>query len=115
MAKLGPNLRCVVEVSNRDAIRSLFTDVFGAGVSQPTDTMDVLSFGDSNIGFEFVDAGKGLSEDDQRERGVWFEIVVDDVKAICTQIEGRGLTRLEYRDQEHAYYQLPGGPVFRIA
>ncbi len=115
MAKLGPNLRCVVEASNRDAIRSLFGEVFGADVSHPTETMDVLSFGDSNIGFEFVAAGKALSEDDQRERGVWIEIIVDDVKATCAQIEGRGLKRLEYRDQDHAYYQLPGGPVFRIA
>jgi hypothetical protein len=112
---LGPNLRCVAERSNRDAIRSVFTEVFGAAVSHPSDTMDVVSFGDSNIGFEFVADGTALSEDDQRERGVWIEIVVEDAAGTCAQLEALGLKRLEYRDQDRAYYQLPGGPVFRVA
>ncbi len=115
MAKLGPNLRCVVDVSKRDVVRSLFTEAFGAEVSHPTDTMDVLSFGGSNIGFEFVEAAKALPEEQQRDMGVWIEIKVDDVDATCKALEERGLKRLEYRDQDHSYYQVPGGPVFRVA
>lgn len=115
MAKLGGNLRCVVVDSARDNIRSLFTEIFGATVSHPTDAMDVFSFGGSNIGFDFVAAGKALNETQHREMGTWIEIAVADAAATETRLGARGMARLEVSEQDHSYFQIPDGPVFRLA
>ncbi len=115
MAKLGGNLRCVVVETARETVRALFRETFGADLSHPTQTMDVFSFGGSNIGVEFVAAGKALSEEQQREMGVWIEIVVDDVAATEGELEARGMKRLDDQDKSHSYFQVPSGPVFRLA
>lgn len=115
MPRLGPNLRCVAEDTGRETIRAFFTEVFDAAVSQPTSSMDVFSFGGSNIGFDFVPAGKALSEEQQRDMGVWIEVEVSDVAATEALLTARGRARLEVREQDHAYFQVPGGPVFRLA
>lgn len=115
MAKLGANLRCVVVDSARDNVRSLFTEIFGATVSHPTDAMDVFSFGGSNIGFDFVAAGKALSETQHREMGIWIEVVVEDAAETKARLDRRGMAPLEVSEQDHAYFQIPEGPVFRLA
>lgn len=115
MAKLGANLRCVLVDSARDTVRSLFTDLFGATVSNPTESMDVFSFGGSNIGFEFVSVGKALTETQHRDMGIWIEVEVEDVAAMETRLNARGMVRLEVSEQDHAYFQIPEGPVFRLA
>lgn len=115
MAKLGANLRCVVVDSARDSVRTLFTDVFGATVSHPTASMDVFSLGGSNIGFDFVPAGKALSETQHREMGIWIEVAVEDVADTEVRLGARGITRLEVSEQDHTYFQIPDGPVFRLA
>lgn len=115
MAKLGANLRCVVVDSARENIRSLFTELFGATVSNPTESMDVFSFGGSNIGFDFVAAGNALSETQHRDMGIWIEVEVEDAADTETRLNARGMVRLKVSEQDHAYFQIPEGPVFRLA
>lgn len=115
MAKLGANLRCVVVDSARDNVRGLLTEVFGATMSHPTDSMDVFTLGGSNIGFDFVAAGKALSETQHREMGTWIELSVEDAGETEMCLGARGIERLEVSEQGHAYFQIPDGPVFRLA
>lgn len=115
MARLGPNLRCVADVSARETVRTFFCEVFDAQLSHPTDSMDVFSFGGSNIGFDFVPTQSALTEVQQREMGVWIEVEVEDVVATEAALASRGLKKLEVREQGHSYFQVPGGPVFRLA
>ncbi|MEM6989009.1 MAG: VOC family protein [Myxococcota bacterium] len=115
MAKLGPNLRCVADNQHREAIASFYVELFGAETVRPTPELDVYSFGGSNIGVYFVADGTALTPEQHEKVGTWIEIVVEDAKAMTAALEAKGHAPLDYHDREHAYFQAPGGQVFRLA
>ena len=115
MAKLGANLRCVADNEHRDAIAGFYVEVFGADALHPTPDLDVYALGGSNIGVYFVADGTALTPQQHENFGTWIEIVVDDAEAVTTALKARGHAPLDYHDREHAYFQAPGGQVFRLA
>ena len=116
MATLGPNLRCVAGHGQRDAIARFYAEVFGAEASTPTPELDVYRLeGECHIGVYFVPDDQALSPQQQQDLGTWIEIIVDDVSETVARLKGLGMEPLPYHDQEHHYFQAPGGQVFRLA
>lgn len=116
MTTLGSNVRCVAATEHRDAIASFYTEIFGAKPIKPAPDLDVYAMdGGSNVGVYFVSAAEALSPAQHEAVGTWIELVVDDVGATQAELERRGFAPLSYHDKEHAYFQAPGGQVFRLA
>lgn len=115
VTRLGSNLKLTIDAARRAEVRSLFVDVFGAAPSQPAGDLEVYRLaGGANVGVYFVDAGEALSELDQR-KGAWLELAVDDAAAVAGKLRELGVAQIEYVDTAHDYFQIPGGPVFRLA
>ncbi len=51
---------------------------------------------------------------EQHEMGMWLEFVVADPAALDNKLQAVGAQRMQYQATEHAYYQSPGGLVFRL-
>lgn len=79
------------------------------------DDFDAYTFEDGgSLGFYFVADDKALTPEQHREIGTWVEIDADDLDATEAALGEHGVTRFEYFDQGHRYFQLPGGQVFRL-
>ena len=116
MTTLGSNIRCVAGTQHRDAIATFYTEIFGAKAINPMPELDVYAMdGNTNIGVYFVDDGKALTPEQHEAVGTWIELAVADVDATKAELERRGFAPLDYHDQEHHYFQAPGGQVFRLA
>jgi hypothetical protein len=92
----------------------MFTRGLGAADVTPKDgPLDVFELdGGALIGIE-LDAS-ALDEASAR-KGAWLEFLVADPDATARTLDAQGVKRVEYSDKEHAYFQAPGGPVFRLA
>ena len=115
MATYGKNMKWTVGVDHRDQMRKAME--VGLGVSRkPGDgKVDIYPFpNDSWVAIEFVNASDALTPD-QLRRAPWLEFLVDDVDATVKRLSDTPAKRIDYTDKTHAYFQLPGGPVFRIA
>ncbi|MCA9709949.1 MAG: VOC family protein [Myxococcales bacterium] len=116
MTTLGANVRCVAGASHREAIATLYTEVFGAKALRPQPDLDVYALGGSaHVGVYFVPDDEALTPGQQEAVGTWIELCVEDVAATQAELERRGFAPLTYHDQAHAYFQAPGGQVFRLA
>lgn len=116
MAKLGSNVRCVAAHEHREAIATLFTQVFEAEAVHPTPDLDVYLLADgSRVGVCFVAAEKALTPEQHETAGTWLELVVPEVTATRDELTRRGHAPLEYHDREHSYFRLPGGQIYRLA
>ncbi|MEM9454043.1 MAG: VOC family protein [Myxococcota bacterium] len=116
MTILGSNVRCVAALEHRDAIMRFYTEIFGARAVHPAPDLDVYAMdGDSHVGVYFVPAEQALTPKQHEAVGTWIELAVDDVDAIQAELERRSFAPLQYHDKEHAYFQAPGGQVFRLA
>jgi hypothetical protein len=116
MATLGRNIRSAAPLSARDRIRAFWIGVFGCDHMSPRADVDVFAFRDgSRIGVYFVDDADALDDEQHRKGGTWIEIRVDDEQAMRDAIAAAGAARLSYHDDGHAYFQAPGGQIFRVA
>jgi hypothetical protein len=115
MATFGTNLKLTIDKDRRSEVRALFVDVLGATAVQPTPALEAYKLADGgSVGVFYVDAKEALSSEDQM-KGAWLEFRVDDPESLDAKLKSRGVTRIDYQDKSHAYYQVPGGPVFRLA
>jgi hypothetical protein len=115
MAKLGRNTKLTIDVSKRQPVRALFEGALGSKVLTPSPDFEVYVLDDeARVGVAYVPAADALSSEDQK-KGAWLEFVVDDEPKAREELGKLGLSRIDYADKAHAYYQVPGGPVFRLA
>lgn len=114
MARFGTNLKIMIAAEHRPAVRGIFVDVLEASASQPNDGLEVYRMSDgSNVGVFYVPAGEALDAASHR-KATWLEFLVEDPDAVAGKLQSRA-SRIDYTDKTHAYFQLPGGPVFRLA
>lgn len=115
MARTGRNMRITVAKAERDALRRALVDVIGAKHVPVRDTFEAFVLDDGfSLGVDFTDEG-GLSPEDARDKGVWIELLVDDVEATNAKLREAGVASFDYPpDPDNTYFWLPGGPVFRL-
>ena len=53
-------------------------------------------------------------DDSHARKGIWLEIRTDDPEALKQKILAFGVQQVEFWDNEHFYFQAPGGRVFRL-
>jgi len=115
MARFGMNLKLTIEESHRPRVRALFVDILGARAVAPTPRLEAYKTEDGgSVGVFYVPATEALSTEDQR-KGAWLEFRVDDPDAVASRIVASGVAPVAYEDKSHHYFQVPGGPVFRLA
>jgi hypothetical protein len=115
MTRFGTNMKMIISSDYETRVRKLFVDVLGAAAMRPRPDLEVYRLADgANVGVQFVPPPEAIPEAEQR-KSTWLEFVVSDPAAIAGELEALGLARVEYYDNAHSYYQVPGGPVFRIA
>ena len=115
MSRLGSNVKLTIDKSHREPVRALFRDALGSKVLTPTPELEVYELeAAARVGVFYVPAGEALPPSEQ-QKGAWLEFVVDDEPAVREKLSALGVARVEYSDKAHAYYQVPGGPVFRLA
>lgn len=111
--KSGQNQKWIVRPGHRDAMRALFLKGFDAALSTPMEGLDLFKLSDG------LSVGVFYEEDALDEalarKGAWLEFAVDDAAACAELLEKLGVARVAFSDTSHAYFQAPGGPVFRIA
>jgi hypothetical protein len=115
MTRIGKNLKLTIDAAYRSRVQSVFTEVLGAVAVTPPgqDKLEVYKLDGCQVGVFYVAPGEALSVEDQ-QKGAWLEFDVADIDATTKALTALGLTRITYADKEHAYFQLPGGPVFRL-
>ncbi|HZO15051.1 MAG TPA: hypothetical protein VFB62_17365 [Polyangiaceae bacterium] len=115
MARFGTNLKLTVASNHRPRVRSVFTDVLSASVSHTTDELEIYTLEDGgNVGVYYVDEAQALDPEEQ-PKGAWLEFLVADPRDTAKQLLAAGVARVDHPDKKHDYFQLPGGPVFRLA
>lgn len=116
MTTLGPNLKLTIAARWRPQVHDLFVDILGATTVQPSANFEVylLDGGKARVGVAYAPDGEALSPDDQR-KGAWLEFRVADPANTAARLEAKGVPQIDYTDRDHAYFAIPGGPVFRLA
>lgn len=115
MARFGMNLKLTIAENHRPRVHALFVDALGTGAVQPAPHLEAYKTEDGgSVGVFFVPAKEALSDEDQK-KGAWLEFRVADPEATAKRVEEQGIARIDYQDKAHRYYQVPGGPVFRLA
>jgi hypothetical protein len=114
MSRFGRNIKLTIDRAHRDRVRATFEALGAKSAPGPAPGLDLFLIEGIQIGAFFVDAEAALSPADQR-KGAWLEFLVPDVEAWVKRLEEVGAERLDYVDKEHPYFQIPGGPVFRLA
>jgi len=108
---LGANSKMVVLRSERDRIQVFYRDVLGCKVEMKPNADLVWLRSDFYLGIVYEDSA--LSKDDML-KSVWLELRTDEPDRLKEAVLKFGLSELEYGDNEHFYFQAPGGQVFRI-
>ena len=112
-SKSGQNQKWIVKPGHRDAMRALFLKGFDAALSTPSEGLDLFKLSDGlSVGVFYED---DALDEAQARKGAWLEFAVDDAAAGAELLEKLGVARVAFSDTSHAYFQAPGGPVFRIA
>lgn len=116
MANLGKNTKLTIAKRHREAVRRTLTEGLGLAVKPgPSPDFDLFPLGNGGtLGVAFVADAEAL-DDAVQERGAWLEFEVDAVDAATARLSAAGARRVDYHDKNHPYFQLPGGPVFRLS
>lgn len=110
----GRNLKITVGRSNRPALTRLFAEVLGCGSVRPSQDIEIFRLGDGfSVGLFYVDDALALTEAQQR-LAAWLEFTVSDVQGAVLALDAASVARVPYSDTAHTYFQMPGGPVFRV-
>ncbi len=113
-AHLGNHQKWIVRPAHREAVHAVLTKGLGAKAVSPVGApMDAFEFGDgAMIG---VELDPEALDEAQARKGTWLEFHVDDPDATARALDAMNVRRVEYSDKTHAYFQAPGGPIFRLA
>jgi hypothetical protein len=115
MARFGTNTKFTIASEKRPEVHAVFVQALQASPIQPGPDLEVYRLEDgANVGVYYVPTQDALDAEAQR-KGAWLEFLVSDPDGTGKRLDSLGVARVEYHDREHAYYQLPGGPVFRLA
>ncbi len=115
MARFGKNMKLTVDKAFRARLRAFFGEVLGIEPASPMPELELYRLEDGfQIGVFFAEAKDALAEADQA-KGAWLEIDVADHARAVAALERLGVEKVDYTDKTHAYYRIPGGPVFRLA
>jgi hypothetical protein len=115
MASLGPNVKLTIAARWRARVHDLFVEVLGAAATDAGADLAVYRLGEgTRVGVLYTPDDAALSPEDQR-KGAWLEFRVSDPAKTADQLRSLGVERIEYADRDHAYFAIPGGPVFRLA
>ena len=118
-AEWGTHSKMLAPPSTRVRLQGFYRDVLGCYVGKgpqhpggPTDT-DVIRFANGfSIVVHYMDAA--LSEAELK-KSIWLELLTDDPAHLVRKIRAFGIQPFDYFDKDHAYFQAPGGQVFRVA
>ncbi len=111
--KSGRNQKWIVRPEHRGQVRALFLKGFEAGLKTPSPELDLFELADgTNVGVFFE--AEALDEV-QARKGAWLEFLVEDPAASAEHLAALAIARVDFSDKSHAYFQAPGGPVFRLA
>ena len=101
-----------VQANQRSRIREFYCGVLGCEITKQTENVDYFRMGgDFFVAFLYEEAV--LSEAEWM-KSIWLEIKADDVPAMKRKILEFGVKEIHSWDQEHLYFQAPGGQVFRL-
>jgi hypothetical protein len=115
MAQIGLNHRLSVLNTLKEQTRALYEGVLGATVKSPRPDVEIFTFANgSGIGVFYIDPAEALTPMEHM-KAIWLEFEVDDESAVAAGLEKLGMRPFEYFDEEHKYFQAPGGQVFRLA
>lgn len=116
VANLGKNTKWTIASEHREAVRQIMTEGLGlAPKPGPSPDFDLYGLEDGGmVGILFVDRALAL-DDAAQAKSAWLEFVVDDERARASRLAELGARRIEYADKAHSHFQVPGGPVFRLA
>lgn len=118
-AEWGNHTKMIARPSVRARLQSFYRDVLGCDVGKgpqhvggPPDT-DLIRFpnGFTSV-IHYYDSA--LDETDLK-KSIWLELLTDDAEQLAQKIRAFGIQPFEYFDQDHFYFQAPGGQVFRVA
>ena len=99
----------------KEQTRALYEGVLAASVKSPRPDVDIFTFANvSGISIFYVEPDEALTPA-HHINAIWLEFEVDDEPAAAVGLENLGMRPIEYFDEEHQYFQGPGGQVFRLA
>ena len=105
-------MKLTVHPRHRERLHAALIEVLGCRSELENEGFTPYLFDDGfRLGVYFSE--ESLDDDSQR-LGAWLELLVDDASETGRKLEALGVGRVEYGDVDHRYYQLPGGPVFRV-
>lgn len=111
----GRNLKITAGRSHRAAIHRLFGELFGCGSVRPSEDVEIYRLGDGfSVGLFYIDDDNALTEE-ELQLAPWLEFSVDDLEAMKAALDAAGIVRVPVSETAHTYFQMPGGPVFRLA
>jgi len=115
MMQIGLNHRLCVPHAFKDQTRAMYEGVFAATITSPRPDVEIITFADgSGIGVFYVDPADALTPEEHR-KGLWLEFEVENEADTVAKLAALGIEAFEYFDEQHKYFQAPGGLVFRLA
>ncbi len=109
---LGANSKIAALLSERERIQQFYRDVLGCDVDFKPEADLIWLRPDFYLGVVYEDPAAGES---QLLMAIWLELRVERPEELKEKILRFGVTTIEYpRDEDHFYFQAPGGQVFRL-
>ncbi len=109
---LGTNMNLVVPPSERDRVRAFYRDVLGCRVTRASERIDKFEMRNGfYLGVVYAD---GAQSEEERRRSIWLELRTDHPEALRERILEFGARQIDFWDEEHFYFQAPGGQVYRL-
>jgi Glyoxalase-like domain len=109
---LGANSKIAALPSERERIQQFYRDVLGCKVDTKPEADLIWLRPDFYLGVVYEDPPASES---QLLMAIWLELRVERPEELKEKILSFGVTTIEYpRDEDHFYFQAPGGQVFRL-
>lgn len=118
-AEWGTHSKMIAPASVRERLQAFYRDVLGCEVTKgprhpggPEETDRIRFVNGFSIVVHYND--QALPEAALKQ-SIWLELVSDNAAQLEREIQAFGIRPFDYFDEEHFYFQAPGGQVFRIA
>jgi uncharacterized protein YndB with AHSA1/START domain len=109
---LGANSKIAALPSERERIQQFYRDILGCTVDIKPEADLIWLRPDFYLGVVYEDPA---SSESQLLMAIWLELRVDNPDELEEKILKFGVTTIDYpRDEDHFYFQAPGGQVFRL-
>jgi hypothetical protein len=110
---LGNHSAVVLSRTVQDKVRQFYRDVLGCVVINTSDLKDDFLLGDSFFIAVLYEDEEVVLDEGNFSKAVYLELKSDNVDELRQKIVAFGVTVLDMQDQ-HLYFQAPGGQVFRL-